>query len=402
MSGFLPPLAAFWLARTSASAAFLTLQIAAPAAAADLGVEVGLVGIVSSLAFFGTMLGSPTAAPLVARLGPIRLMQLSLIGCAGGLLLAACGWLWLMVPAAFFIGLAQGPITPAGSRLLVRHTPQQILSLIFGISQTGVTLGTAMAGALVPAVTVAFGWQAGVASVSALCLLAALLAQPLHASLDRERDSSAPFSLVRLLWTVRLVLRDPPLRDLTLTACAYGAMQWCMGTFLVAYLGSGLGLTLVAAGWALSLSQLAGTIGRVLWGLVADLVGSPRLVLGGLGLLMSAAGVAMAFLHAGWPLWTIMTLSFVLGLAATGYNGIYLAELARLSPPGEEVAATGGSIFVFCAVSIVAPAVFSGIVATTGDYGNGFLALSVVTLFAALRHMMGGRRQRSGSGPEAP
>jgi MFS family permease len=388
MPAFIAPLTAFLLVRTVASAAFLTLQVVAPAAAGDLGVDAGMVGLVSSLTFFGTMIGSPTGGPLVARFGPIRLMQFGLLGCAVSLLCAASGWLWLTVLAAFFIGMTQGPITPAGSRMLVRHTPARILSLVFGISQTGVTLGSALAGAMVPLVTVWFGWQVGIASVAGLCLLAALASQPLHASLDRDRDSTSPLSLARVWASVRLVLYDAPLRELTAAACAFGAMQWCMGTFLVTYLDIGIGLSLVAAGWALSLSQIAGTVGRVLWGVVADLVGSARLVLAGLGLLMSVAGVATAYIDASWPVWTIMTLSAVLGLAATGYNGIYLSELARLAPPGEEAAATGGSIFLFCAISMVAPALFSAIVAATGDYGHGFLALSVVTLLGAARLLL--------------
>ncbi len=385
MPGFVAPLSAFLLVRTIASAAFLTLQVVAPAAAGDLGVDAGMVGLISSLTFFGTMIGSPTGGPLVARFGPIRLMQFGLLGCAVSLLLAASGWLWLTVVAAFCIGMTQGPITPAGSRMLVNHTPPRILSLVFGISQTGVTLGSALAGAMVPVVTVWFGWQAGIASVALLCLGAALAAQPLHASLDRDRDRSSPLSLAKVWESVRLVLQDAPLRELTLVACAFGAMQWCMGTFLVAYLDIGVGLSLVAAGWALSLSQIAGTVGRVLWGVVADLIGSSRKVLAGLGVLMSVAGVAIGYVDGSWPVWAIMTLAAVLGLAATGYNGIYLAELARLAPPGEEAAATGGSIFVFCAVSMVAPALFSAIVGTTGDYGNGFLALSAVTLLGAAR-----------------
>ena len=385
MPGFVAPLSAFLLVRTIASAAFLTLQVVAPAAVHDLEVDASMVGLVSSLTFFGTMIGSPTGGPLVARFGPIRLMQLGLIGCAASLLLAASGWLWLTVPAAFCIGMTQGPITPAGSSMLVNHTPPRILSRVFGISQTGVTLGSALAGAMVPAVTVWLGWQAGIASVALLCLVAALAAQPLHPRLDDDRDLKSSLSLAKVLESVQLVLKDPPLRELTLVACAFGAMQWCMGTFLVAYLDLGVGLSLVAAGWALSLSQLAGTIGRVLWGVVADLIASSRKVLAGLGLLMSAAGVAIGYVDESWPVWAIITLSAVLGLAATGYNGIYLAELACLAPPGEEASSTGGSIFVFCAVSMVAPALFSAIVAATGDYGNGFFALSAVTLLGAAR-----------------
>ena len=195
---------------------------------------------------------------------------------------------------------------------------------------------------------------------------------------------------------IGLVLRDAPLREITLAACVFGAMEWCTATFLVAYLGVGIGLAYVTAGWALAASQIAGTAGRVVLGPIADLVGSPRVVLAWCGLIMTASGVAAAFFSAACPTFAIIAVSSTLGFAGIGWTGIYLAELARLAPEGKAAATTGGSIFLFCVVGIIAPAAFSGLVGLTGDYGHGFLVLSVGTGFIAVRLLWPGRTRAKG------
>ena len=59
-------------------------------------------------------------------------------------------------------------------------------------------------------------------------------------------------------------------------------MQLVLSSFLVVYLTSVASLDLVLAGALLSASQLAGVAGRLGWGLVADRVAAPRLLLLGI------------------------------------------------------------------------------------------------------------------------
>ena len=58
------------------------------------------------------------------------------------------------------------------------------MALTFSIKQTGVPLGAALAGALLPLITAGHGWRAAIWAVAGSGVLIALLAQPTRAALD--------------------------------------------------------------------------------------------------------------------------------------------------------------------------------------------------------------------------
>jgi MFS family permease len=108
---------------------------------------------------------------------------------AGGLaLLAAASGLWSTALGAALIGMGYGPITPASSHLLARATPPHRVALVFSIKQTGVPLGGVVAGAFVPALLLTGGIVAALLAVAAANLVCALVAQPLRAFLDSDRE----------------------------------------------------------------------------------------------------------------------------------------------------------------------------------------------------------------------
>ena len=73
-------------------------------------------------------------------------------------------------------------------------------------------------------------------------------------------------------------MSHPRLRELALASFSYSGMQMCMGSFLVVFLTERVGLTVSSAGAALSVAMIAGTIGRILWGIFADNWMAPRTV----------------------------------------------------------------------------------------------------------------------------
>lgn len=63
---------------------------------------------------------------------------------------------------------------------------------------------------------------------------------------------------------------------------------------------------------------------------------------------------------------------------------MYLAQIARLAPPGRAGEVTGGTAFVTFSGVMATPAAFSAIVSTTGSYGLAFAAVAVLTCIAGL------------------
>ncbi|WP_299365737.1 MFS transporter, partial [uncultured Paracoccus sp.] len=123
-------------------------------------------------------------------------------------------------------GLGYGPITPSSSHLLARTTPPHRMGLTFSLKQTGVPLGGAMAGILVPPVVAGWGWQAALMMVSALCVGMAALSQPVRNGLDAAglQDRPARGRRRDVLAPLRLILERPALRDVAFCSFFYSAV----------------------------------------------------------------------------------------------------------------------------------------------------------------------------------
>ena len=404
-----PPSAWWSLAVTTAiqamvSMALLTLPAMAPVAAQGLGVPPALVGAYVALCYLAAMLSSLIGGTLVRRLGAIRVSQLGLALCAIGLLLCAVPWLPAVALGALCIGAGYGPITPASSHLLALTTPAHRMALVFSVKQTGVPAGGMLAGALVPGLSLWLGWQGTLAVEAGVCAVCAVLSQPLRAALDADRQPSQALALGALFRPVGMVLGHRSLAVLAACSFLFSAVQVSVTAYMVTYLNGSLGMTLLAAGAALSVSQLAGVVGRIAWGAVADRGLGPRNTLMLLAVLMIVGSVLTALLQPGWPTALIWAIVALLGASAIGWNGVYLATVARQAPPGQAATATGGTLmFTFMGVVLGSPA-FGALAGFSGSYRLAFAALALPAALALgllLWRAMQVRREAALQAPEA-
>jgi MFS family permease len=358
--------------------ALLSLPVVAPVVAQTLQVSPALVGLYVSVTYAGAMVATLMGGTTVARMGAIRVSQWGLVLCALGLLLCAVPWLPSMVLGAVLIGLGYGPITPASSHLLARTTPKHQMSLVFSIKQTGVPLGSMLAGAVVPPLALLGNWQLSLVAVAAVCLLCAWVSQSLRAELDSDRQPDTRIRWGSLIEPIRLVLAHRALRILASCSFMFSMVQLSLTTYLVTFLHDDLSYGLVAAGLALSVTQLGGIGGRVVWGYVADRWLGARRMLLLLASMMALGALASAFLTTDTPQAVVIAILVGFGASAIGWNGVYLAEVARRAPPGMASMATGGTLaFTFLGV-VVGPPMFGALSGLFGTYRAGFVGLMVM------------------------
>ncbi|SFM65877.1 MFS transporter [Variovorax sp. OV329] len=391
------PLAITTAIQVLVSAAVLTLPVMAPAVALALGTSPAYTGVYVAIVYGGAMLASLAAGTAVTRFGAIRMSQVGLLLCAAGLALSALPSLPAIALGALLIGLGYGPITPSSSHLLARTTPAHRMSLVFSVKQTGVPLGGVVAGAVVPGLMLWGGWQAALLAVAAANVLCVLLAQVLRKELDVDRDPQQKLVLGNLARPVRLVLAHPALRMLAGCSFVFSMCQLSLTAYLVTYLDAVLAYGLVAAGLALSLAQIGGVIGRVLWGYVADRWLGARRMLTALSVLMCVSALATALLDGRLPSVLVLAVLIVFGASAIGWNGVYLAETARQAPPGQASIATGGTLAVTYFGVVLGPPAFGALATVFGSYRAGFFALAVATALCTLA-LLRGRRQAAATG----
>ena len=346
--------------QTMVAFAVYSAPVMAPVAGPALGVPAAAVGYYIAASYLGSMLASAASGGWVARFGPIRVSQAALALCFVGLSLAATGWLPAVMLGGFVVGLGYGPTTPASSSILVR-TPPRYFSLIFSIKQTGVPAGGALA-------------------IGSACLALAAAIAGVRAHYDRNLDPRAPVSIGSAFAPVGLAFRDRRLRQLCVAGFVYGGIQITLVTYLVSFLVESFGLSLVAAGLVMAVAQVASVTGRVVWGMLADRALKRRTMLGLLGLGMGASALVALAAGPQWPVWLLCVYASAFGATAVGWNGVYLAEVARLAPEGRASAATGGALFFTFLGVVLAPLAFNVALGLTGGYAVAYAAFAAPAL----------------------
>ena len=365
-------------------------SVLAPEIGRDLDIAPKLVGVFVGVIYAGSMAASLTSGMFIERHGAIRVSQVCVLLCATGVLMVAGGTalpgtaMLALAVAPLIIGLGYGPITPASSQVLARTARPSRMALTFSIKQTGVPAGAALAGAVLPILALRIGWQTAFALVAALGIVVALAAQIARPTLDTGRIPARMPSVAGVFAPLKHVLRTPVLAELVVVAFVYAALQVCLMSFLVVYLTESLGFSLVAAGFALTVANLGGIVGRILWGVVADFHLAPRTLLGLIGVAAGGGAWSTAAFGAAWPIAAILVLCALFGATAIGWNGVQLAEVARNAPADKVGAITGAAGFITFGGVVLGPPIFALISALTGGYRLGFAAFGGLSVGCGL------------------
>lgn len=369
--------------------AFLTrmLPVIAPELTAAAGVAPQSIGILAGFVAGGTMWFLLGGSLLLSFFGPVRLLQFgALVGAAATVATVTANW-WILLIASFAIGVGYGPSPPAGSEILARSAPAGRRALIMSIKQSGVPLGGAIAGLLLPPIAAWAGWRVSLLVAAAIAVISAAAVQPWRAQLDVNRDMLRPPTAVNLFSPANLkapfvVFREiPGMLPVTFAGYCFACVQGCILAFFVTQLTTENRFPLAVAGAAFSVMQLSGTFARVVMGWLADRLGGLR-ALSLLAISSSAMVFVLSQISPGWSPWLVMLVGIVVGTTSTSWNGVYLAEVARLAPPGRVGDATSGSTFFTFGGYLMAPILFALAIPFAGSYESCFAVLALVALLA--------------------
>lgn len=385
--------------QTVASFLDQSLPVIAPLLTAGAGLSPERVGNLSSLNSLGTVLFLLFGAPLLARLGPVRMLQAGALLAVFGLALAATGYWPLLVLGAILMGVGYGPSPPAGSRILHATAPPQHRTLIFSIKQAGAPAGAACAGLILAPAAAAWGWEGAMLISMAIGIAAACIITPARQRLDTERDPHRAIHLKalvhpRALLTPYRVLRaERSLLTVSALAFSFAIVQGSLFSFSVTYLVTARGMPLATAGVAYACMQFAGVFARIFLGWLADRTGRPAYNLTLQAFIAAALVAAYALLPASPSLLLAAVVAGAAGFFAASWNGIYLAEVARLSPPEKIVEVTSACVLTTFLGYSVGPSLFSVLVTLTGGYRTPFFVVAAqLALMAAVQLAMLRRR----------
>ncbi|MXP64199.1 MFS transporter [Roseomonas sp. M0104] len=372
------------IVQTVSSFASIAIPLLGPPLMARAGLPPESIGFVSALLSAGICWFLACGGPMLGNFGAIRALQIGLGCMALGLFLLSQPLGLLSLLGALAIGFGTGPNTPAGSQILIRAAPPRHRTLIFSIKQAGVPLGGALAGLTIAPLVVSQGLTATLWSVVGMVLATILVAQPFRRLLDSERGAGRPgwgralFAPAALLRSVRILRTHPSLPLLTALGASFSVMQACLMAFIATYMVAAHGASLAEAGRIVAVMQGASMVGRVVLGWAADRMGNAlrHLVVQSV---VSALAVALLLAVGGagpsaLPSWALYFCAALVGFTAIGWNGVHIAELARVAPAGLVSDVTSAaSLFGFLG-SICGPLAFTALVGWSGSYAAAFLA----------------------------
>lgn len=364
-----------------ASMALFALPVIATLVGESINVPLSVTGMYVGLVYLASFFGSLSAGTLIAIYGPIRISQICLLFSACGMLLCCVATVQAIIVGATVLGLGYGAITPASSHILSRSAPPKRISLIFSIKQTGVPFGGILAGALLPSLSLTIGWRYSLTCIAAVAITFMLLAEGLRNRLDNERQSGIVFKASDLIKPIRLVAGIAPLRKIIMFGFLFSSVQLCLTTYAVIYLTTELKLEIVFAGFILSACQLAGVVGRILCGVLADAYFGATRTLTFLTSVIAACCFGITLLHPGTDTTIVISLMMIFGATAIGWNGVFLAEVSRKSPKENTSLATGGTIAFTNLGAMIAPPLFALTSSHFGSFKYGFILLGIGMLF---------------------
>lgn len=375
-------LAGTLLVQTVCSFASISVPLLGPPLMEQAGLAPESIGLVSAISSAGICWFLACGGAMLNHHGPIRTLQIGMVCMALGLVVLAQPLGVLGLLGALAIGFGNGPNTPAGSQILIRSAPPAHRSLIFSIKQAGVPLGGAVAGLAVAPFVLAHGLSATMGMIIAVLLASCLIVQGFRRTLDGERGPGEPrwaralIEPAAMMRCVSALKAHPSLPMLTAVGASFSLVQACLNAFTATFVYTRHGASLAEAGQVVALMQGASMFGRIVLGWVADRMGNALRHLG-LQAFVSAGAVSLLATVGDQGSWLLYGCAALVGFTAIGWNGVHIAELARVAPlPLVSSVTSASSLFGFVG-SVCGPLIFMLLVNWAGSYEVAFHVVAV-------------------------
>jgi predicted MFS family arabinose efflux permease len=380
-------------AQTVANVGPLGIPAIASLIRADLGLTLTQAGSFLSAYYIGPILMSLPAGTLADRWGMKRLIVLGQVVIAVGLVaLSLSGSYAVLMLLTAVAGCGYGMLNPASTQAVIAWAPPRHRASLVGVKQVGLPFGGMLGAALLPALAIPLGWRVAVVLSAALIALGALVSLAIYR--DPPPAETAPRAAGRRgSFATVLAMRDVWL--VAVATLVFAAMQTIWMAFLVLYLESVVGLTVLAASRYLALAQFGGMVGRMAFALLSDraLAGSRRLPLVIAGCGSALCSVAISAVGPGTPAAWLLPLALVFGFVGIGWNGVQLTLLAELAGPRAAGTALGLGLAISSLGVTLGPPLFGYFATAGGSFRGPWIALAI-TMLGALGLLVPVRERR--------
>ena len=363
-----------------------TYGVLLPAVRDDLGLSNTVAGLLATLNVGAYLLGTIIIVRATARVRLLALMRTGLVLSTVGLLVAALAPGGpVLVVGLVLMGLGGACIWIPSPSLAAAEVPPERRGLAVGVIGAGIGIGIVFAGRLANTLRERLGdgaWDdvyLAEAVIGAVVAVAVILLLRPEAEPAPNRSGSS-FAVLRTMdgWA-----------PLTAAYAAFGFSYLMALTYMTARLEDDAGWTDAQAAGAFAVAGLAGIVGGIVLGALADRVG-PRLVLVG-GFVCLSGGIAGIL--SGTPALVFMGAA-IIGMTFGGIPSViaaYIVEHSTVATYGPRYAV---ATLAFGIAQVSSPQVGGFIADLTGAFTVVFMLSAVLALIGAGASWMLPRRTR--------
>ena len=343
----------------------------------DLELTKSQIGMLPAALFLGQALASIPVGFVVDQTGSKTLL-LFISLCVGGSFILMTfshhfGFVLLLVVIG---GLGYGAMHPVTNRGIIHWFQRTQRGLAMGIKQTGITTGSALAGLVLLPLASVYGWRHVVAIACMLLIIGGIVAFTLYHDSVKETNNGEK-DRTSFLYSMKHMLANKPLMIVSISAMGLSGSQLCLVTYIVIYCYEYLHISLFLSGVLLVISEICGSIGRIVWGLISDRLfkGKRVIVLMIISGIAGAASLILAFLPSNTAFLVMIPITMVFGFAISGFNALWMNVASEVVDVRFSGLSSGFSITLGSLGVITLPPLFGFVVDSFGSFTAGWLMI---------------------------
>ncbi|MBF8437963.1 MFS transporter [Halanaerobiaceae bacterium Z-7014] len=280
---------------------------------------------------------------------------------------------------AFITGIGFSIITPAVNKSIMDEVKPENRGLSMGLMHSGSGIGGFAGATLLPILAISLGWRGAILISSLLTIALGIFVKKAYnpdTSLnnnDNNSDASFKDNILELLKNKQLILTCS-------LGLIFGLAVGSIPAHYTLFLTTDLGYSSSLAGFALGVVQIGGIFGRTLWGWVSDSIFKGDRTISFILIMLIIILLNLSYGFFGDMLASsqliILAISFLLGLTAFGWSGLYFTVVGERVRSEQTGIASGLSLIFLRTGVVVGPPLFGLLADQYDHYHNSWIFLA--------------------------
>lgn len=285
----------------------------------------------------------------------------------------------IILVLAFITGIGFSVITPAVNKAIMDEVSPENRGISMGLMHSGSGIGGFAGATLLPILAGNIGWQGAILVSSLLTIFLGFYVMKNY-NTDKSLTGNSDNPDNNLKENILSLLKNKQLMLACSVGLIFGLAVGSIPAHYTLFLTSDLGYSAALAGFALGVVQIGGIFGKTFWGWISDSIFkgdrtiSFILIMFAIIVLNLIYGLFGEFLASSH--FVILITSFLLGVTAFGWSGLYFTVVGERVKPGQTGTASGLSLVFLRTGVVIGPPLFGLLADHYDHYHNSWLFLA--------------------------